>query len=121
MNELRETTPGQTEAEGRARAAAGFVALSKFVVANGLTEDVKRAFLARPHFVDSAPGYVRLDVISPVENPDEIWLLTYWRDEASFRAWHRSHEYRESHKGIPKGLKLVPLSAELRYFNYVSS
>ena len=100
---------------------AGFVAVSKFVVANGMTEEVRRAFAARPHLVDSAPGYVRMDVISPLDRPEEFWLITYWRDEESFRVWHRSHEYHESHRGIPKGLKLVPGTAEVRRFEYVSS
>lgn len=104
-----------------AGAGVGFVALSRFVVANGMTGEVKRAFNERPHLVDSAPGYVRMDVISPLDRPEEIWLITYWRDAESFRAWHRSHEYHESHRGIPRGLKLVPGSAEVRHFEYVSS
>ena len=97
-----------------------FVALSKFTVANGMTPQVKEAFANRPHLVDSAPGFLRMDVISPLENPDEIWLITYWTDETSCRIWHRSHEYHESHKGIPKGLKLVPKSAQISFFEYVA-
>ena len=104
-----------------AGARAGFVALSRFVVANDMTEEVKRAFVERPHLVDGAPGYVRMEVLSPLDRPEEIWLITYWRDEQSFRAWHHSHLYHESHSRIPKGLKLVPRSAELRYFEHVSS
>lgn len=100
---------------------AGFVAVSKFVVANGMADEIRRAFNERPHLVDSAPGYVRMDVISPLDCPEEFWLITYWRDEESFRVWHRSHEYHESHRGIPKGLKLVPGTAEVRRFEYVSS
>ena len=98
-----------------------FVALSKFTVANGMTPQVKEAFANRPHLVDSAPGFLRMDVISPLENPDEIWLITYWTDETSYRIWHRSHEYHASHKGIPKGLKLVPKSAQISFFEYVAS
>ena len=101
--------------------SVGFVALSKFVIANGMEAEVKRAFGERPHLVDSAPGYVRMDVISPVDCPAEVWLITYWLDEESFRVWHRSHEYHESHRGIPRGLKLVRGSAEVRHFEYVSS
>ena len=97
-----------------------FVALSKFTVANGMTPQVKEAFANRPHLVDSAPGFLRMDVISPLENPDEIWLITYWTDETSYRVWHRSHEYHASHKGIPKGLKLVPKSAQISFFEYVA-
>lgn len=98
-----------------------FVALSRFTVANGMTQDVKDAFAARPHRVEEAPGFVRLEVISPLDNLDEIWLLTFWSDEQSFRAWHKSHMYRDSHKGIPKGLKLVHQSFKLRYFEHVCS
>jgi len=98
-----------------------FIALSRFVVANGMTEQVKAAFVQRPHLVDSAPGFVRLEVLSPRDNPDEIWLLTYWTEQARYELWHRSHLYHESHKGIPKGLKLVPKSAEIRFFDHVGS
>ena len=98
-----------------------FVALSQFTVANGMSDKVKQAFLQRPHLVDQAPGFVRLEVISPVDNPDEIWLLTYWSDESSYRDWHRSHLYRDSHGGIPKGLKLVPQGTRLRFFEYICS
>jgi heme-degrading monooxygenase HmoA len=94
--------------------------LSKFVIANGLADEVKAAFQKRPHFVDSHPGFVRMDVLSPQDAPNEIWLLTYWQSEAEFLAWHRSHSYREAHAGIPKGLKLVPSATLLRLFDFVS-
>lgn len=98
-----------------------FVALSKFVVANGMETEVKAAFRARPHLVDSADGFVRMNVLSPKDRLSEIWLVTYWKDEESFRRWHKSHMYHESHKGIPKGLKLIPSETEMRYFDLVSS
>ncbi len=98
-----------------------FVALSRFAIANGMTEPAKQAFVHRPHLVEAAPGFVRLDVISPVDTPNEIWLLTYWADEQSYRTWHGSHDYRIAHAGIPSGLRLVRGSAELRYFEHVSS
>jgi heme-degrading monooxygenase HmoA len=100
---------------------AMFIALSQFTVANDMTEQVKDAFASRPHLVEEAPGFLRLEVISPLDNKDEIWLLTYWSDEESFKAWHHSHLYHDSHRGIPKGLKLVPRSARLRFFEHVSS
>lgn len=97
-----------------------FVVVSKFAVANGMTSQVKEAFCHRPHKVDCAEGFLRMEVISPIEDPDEIWLITFWRDEVSFKTWHHSHLYRESHEGIPKGLKLVPKSAGIRCFEGVS-
>lgn len=93
-----------------------FVALSRFTIANDMVAEVREAFRARPHLVDAAPGFVDMEVMSPVEAPAEIWLLTRWSDEASYRAWHRSHAYHDSHRGIPKGLKLVPRSTRIDLF-----
>ena len=42
--------------------------------------------------------------------------LTRWCDEQSYHIWHRSHQYHESHRGIRKGLKLVPGTATVRLF-----
>ncbi|MBC8039938.1 MAG: antibiotic biosynthesis monooxygenase [Opitutaceae bacterium] len=104
------STPGST-----------FVALSKFVVANDKTAEVKEAFRQRPHLVDTQPGFVRMEVFSPLDRPEEIWLVTYWTDAASFDLWHHSHLYHDSHKGIPKGLKLVPGETRIRRFEHVAS
>jgi len=101
--------------------AVTFVALSKFVIANDMTAEVKEAFRQRPHLVDDQPGFVRMEVLSPVERPQEIWLITFWTDAESFKVWHHSHLYHQSHKGIPKGLKLVPGEQEIRHFEHVSS
>jgi heme-degrading monooxygenase HmoA len=85
-----------------------FVAHSRFTVANQMIEEVKQAFRDRPHLVDKTPGFVRLDI-------------TYWEDENSFTNWRRSHRFRESHKWIPKGLKLVPKSVHLHRFEHVTA
>jgi heme oxygenase (mycobilin-producing) len=98
-----------------------FIALSRFIVANHLAPEVKEAFKNRPHMVEDAAGFVRMEVISPLDNPNEVWLLTYWRDADSYQDWHRSHQYHQAHKGIPKGLKLIPGSAEIRLFEHVCS
>ena len=103
------------------RVAVGCVALSKFVVANGMVADVKAAFRSRPHLVDGVPGFLRMEVLSPRDRPEEIWLLTYWSDPESYRAWHHSHLYHDSHKGIPKGLKLVPGETSIRELEHVCS
>jgi heme oxygenase (mycobilin-producing) len=110
-----------TKSESTGANGHGFVALSRFVIRNEMEESVRRAFIARPHLVDDEPGFVRMEVLSPVDDAREIWLMTFWTDEESFRRWHHSHLYRESHKGIPKGLKLVPKSVELRFFEHICS
>jgi heme-degrading monooxygenase HmoA len=97
-----------------------FVVISQFTVANDKIAEVKEAFRNRPRQVDRVDGFLRLEAISPVDNPDQIWLITFWRDEACFQNWHQSHRYSEAHQGIPKDLKLVPNSVEIRYFQGVA-
>lgn len=97
-----------------------FVAMSRFAVANGMSDEVRQAFRDRPHLVDGAPGFLRMEVLTPRDDPDEFWLLTWWTDEESFQAWHGSH-LKESHRGIPKGLRLLPDRTRVRYFEQVAS
>lgn len=97
-----------------------YVVLSKFRVANGMTAQVAEAFENRPHRVEDHAGFLRLEVICPEDEPDEFWLLTYWESRETFQAWHHGHAYRDSHAGIPKGLKLVPAATQLRFFTLIA-
>lgn len=99
----------------------GYVAISRFRVRNGMENEVIDAFRARPHSVDTVPGFIRMDVISPAEDATEFWLVTMWTDEDSFRSWHHGHTFHDAHSGIPKGLKLDPTATQLRSFNYIAS
>ncbi len=92
------------------------VVLSRFVIANDRSEAVREAFRGRPRLVDEAHGFLGLEVMNPVEHPEEIWLVTRWSDESSYHDWHRGHAYSASHRGIPKGLKLVQGSARITVF-----
>ena len=97
-----------------------FVALSRFSVANGMAAAIHEAFRQRPHLAEQAPGFLRMDVISPRDRPEDIWLQTYWTDAESYRHWHRSHQYHESNRSIPKGLKLVPGSVSIEFFDHMA-
>ena len=97
-----------------------FIALSTFTIANEMAAQVKEAFINRPHLVDAAKGFERMEVFTPQDNPNEIWLMTYWTDEESYQVWYKSHQYSESHEGIPKGLRLVPRSAQIRFFSRIA-
>ena len=94
--------------------------LSRFVVANGLEGEVREAFLNRPHLVEQAPGFLRLDVFSPAEDPKEFWLLTYWETEEHFRDWHKHHRH-ESHQMMPKGLRLDADGTRVQVLHHIAS
>lgn len=97
-----------------------FVAMSRFLVANDMSEPVRDAFRNRPHKVDQAEGFLRMEVISPLDAPEQFWLITHWRDRESFEHWHRSHAFHDAHQGIPSGLKVDPDFTALQYFELVA-
>jgi heme-degrading monooxygenase HmoA len=84
------------------------VVLSRFRVANGLDAEVRAAFLSRPRLVDDAPGFLGMETFVDQEDEHTFYLLTRWTDFESFHRWHGGASHRESHKFIPKGLKLDP-------------
>ena len=98
-----------------------FVALSRFTVANNMSEDVRKAFGERPHLVDDVPGFVKLDVICTDDEPNEFWLITYWTDQTSYEIWPEGPLHRPSHAGIPRGLKIVRGSNQIRFFKHIAS
>jgi heme-degrading monooxygenase HmoA len=93
--------------------------ISKFKVANGMANEVEHAFLNRPHEVERAAGFVRMEVVRPCDEPNEFWLLTHWSDLASYEEWHKSPAHHQSHKSIPKGLKLDPTATQVRVFDHI--
>lgn len=102
-------------------AVSAFVVISRFRIANETSREVRDAFRARPHLVDDASGFLGMEVLSPTSDSEEFWLLTRWSSEASYRAWHHGHTYRESHKAMPPGLKLDASRTLIMTFNSFAS
>lgn len=98
-----------------------FVVESRFTIANDLVFEVKEAFRNRPRLIERVPGFIRLDVTSPIEQPEQICLTTFWEDELSFRRWHQSPGFREAHGAIPKGLKLVPEQTRISFSEFITA
>jgi heme-degrading monooxygenase HmoA len=95
--------------------------LSRFVVANDNMEaEVRQAFVNRPRRVEHAPGFLRLEVLSPADDPKEFWLLTYWETEQHFRDWHK-HHLHDSHQMIPKGLRLDARGTKVQVLHHIAS
>lgn len=96
-----------------------FVAISRFTVANDTHEAVAEALRNRPHEVDDTPGFVRMEVWNTEANSREFCIVTWWENSESFTAWHRSHAFKDAHRGMPKGLRLVSGSNRIEQFSFL--
>jgi len=98
-----------------------FIAMSRFTVTAGMETAVERAFHNRPHLVDAAPGFIRMQVLRPTENPREFALITEWQDADAYHRWYRGHAYKDSHILLPEGLRLEPNSTRIETFEQLCS
>ena len=96
------------------------LAFSRFRVANELGNAVREAFLNRPGLVDKVPGFLGLEAFTDTEDAAVFYLITRWTDVESFRRWHGGPDHRQSHEGIPKGLKLDPSFTLVRTLERIS-
>ena len=82
------------------------LAISRFRVANDFEKAVADAFGQRVGLVDDQPGFLSLEVFTDASDPKLFYLVTRWTDEEQFHAWHAGPAHRESHRLMPRGLKL---------------
>ena len=82
-----------------------YVSMSRLRVDAARSDDLVAAFRRRVHLVDSAPGFVDLQVWRSDRDPDEVLMVSRWRDRAAFTAYMRSAEHRVSHDRIDPELQ----------------
>jgi heme-degrading monooxygenase HmoA len=81
------------------------VSMSRLRVDPALSDALVAAFRRRAHLVDSAPGFVDLEAWRSDRDPEEVLMVSRWRDRAAFTAYMRSDEHRISHDRIEPSLQ----------------
>jgi heme-degrading monooxygenase HmoA len=77
-----------------------YVSLSRLKVDGGRAPELVKAFRRRAHLVDDADGFVDLQVWQSDRDPDELVMVSRWRDRDAFKAYMKSDEHRASHERI---------------------
>ena len=73
---------------------------NRLQVAKGQEAEFEKRFEGRARLVENMPGFVRLEILRPIKS-DYYIVLTHWTNEASFRAWTDSAEFKEAHRNRP--------------------
>jgi heme-degrading monooxygenase HmoA len=82
-----------------------YVSMSRLRVPAERAPELVTAFRGRLHKVDGADGFVDLQVWRSDRDPEEVLMVSRWRDRAAFTAYMRSIEHRASHERIDPELK----------------
>jgi heme-degrading monooxygenase HmoA len=79
--------------------------MSRLRVAAERSDALVAAFRERARLVDDADGFVDLQVWRSDRDPEEVLMVSRWRDRAAFTAYMRSEEHHFSHDRIDPELK----------------
>ena len=84
-----------------------YVSMSRLRVPVERAEELVSAFRARARLVDSADGFVDLQVWQSDRDAGELIMVSRWRDRAAFAAYMRSPAHRISHDRIDRELQVA--------------
>ena len=80
-----------------------YVVANRVPVASGWEEQFEARFRRRAGQVDKQPGFVRMDILRPVDADSPYVVLTSWEDEAAFDNWVGSEDFKRAHQNpLPK-------------------
>jgi heme oxygenase (mycobilin-producing) len=82
-----------------------YVSLSRLRVRADRSDELVGAFRARARLVDDADGFVDLQVWQSDRDPEEVVMVSRWRDRAAFQAYMRSEDHAISHGRIDAELQ----------------
>jgi heme-degrading monooxygenase HmoA len=82
-----------------------YVSMSRLRVAAGESDALVTAFRRRAHLVDGFDGFIDLQVWRSDRDPEEVLMVSRWRDRAAFTAYMRSPAHRTSHDRIDPALQ----------------
>jgi heme oxygenase (mycobilin-producing) len=82
-----------------------YVSMSRLRVARSESDALVTAFRHRAHLVDSFDGFIDLQVWRSDRDPEEVLMVSRWRDRAAFSAYMRSAAHRSSHGRINPSLQ----------------
>src|SRR4051812_46673137 len=82
-----------------------YVSMSRLRVEAAQSDALVAAFRRRAHLVERAPGFVDLQVWRSDRDPEEVLMVSRWRDRESFTAYMRSADHQTSHERIDPALQ----------------
>ena len=87
--------------------------MKRMAANRSVVESIRRSLDGHPQLHGRPDGFVRLEMIRPMDATDQIWLMTYWRDRDSYLAW--------SGVESPPPHRPLPASDGVQYFEHLAS
>jgi heme-degrading monooxygenase HmoA len=98
-----------------------FVAMNRFKVAPGSEDAFEEVWRSRNSRLDEMPGFVTFNLLRGPTRDDHTLYASHavWADEAAFRAWTTSPQFRDAHRNAGQNRPLYLSPPEFEGFTSV--
>ena len=80
-----------------------FVVTNRVPVESNWREKFEERFRKRAGQVDKQPGFLRMEIMRPVDDDTPYLVMTVWQDEQAFLDWVESEDFKLAHQNpLPK-------------------
>ncbi|VAW75747.1 hypothetical protein MNBD_GAMMA12-1593 [hydrothermal vent metagenome] len=80
-----------------------YVVANRVYVKPEFCEQFEQRFKNRAGEIDKQEGFVKMEVLKPVSEQTPYVVLTHWQDEAAFKHWVGSEDFKIAHQNpMPK-------------------
>lgn len=80
-----------------------YVVANRVPVKTDFREQFEERFRHRAGEVEKQPGFVRMEILRPVDENGVYVVLTHWKNREAFHQWMRSDDFKASHQNpLPK-------------------
>ncbi|HPG05862.1 MAG TPA: antibiotic biosynthesis monooxygenase [Saprospiraceae bacterium] len=87
-----------------------FVAINYITCQEEYKPRFESLFLSRAHAIDRMDGFIKMEVLKPADQSADYLIVSHWENEASFKDWTGSPEFREGHQRGFKDLEKAKAS-----------
>lgn len=75
-----------------------YVVANRVFVKPDFHAEFEQRFKKRAGQIDKQPGFIRMEVLKPCAQQTPYTVLTHWQDEASFKQWVGSEDFKLAHQ-----------------------
>ena len=80
-----------------------FVVTNRVPVNTDWQEQFEERFKLRAGQVDKQPGFIRMDIMRPLDEHSPYLVMTAWKNEQVFKDWVASEDFKLAHQNpLPK-------------------
>ena len=98
-----------------------YIVTNRVAVAENWGDEFETRFRKRAGQIDKQPGFIRMEIWKPAAEGLPYVVCTHWQDEAAFRQWVGSEDFKIAHANPMPKEAFLPEGGGLEQYTVVIS